>query len=105
MTFRDGDAAQLYHSSLQAGVIVVDPPRVGLSEMARDAVHQSAALRLVYVSCDPATWARDVGDLVRRGWELGEVTPHDFYPQTSHVEVVSVLTRSERPERLDVAEE
>ena len=54
---------------------------------------------------DPATWARDVGDLVRRGWELGEVTPHDFYPQTSHVEVVSVLTRSERPERLDVAEE
>jgi 23S rRNA (uracil1939-C5)-methyltransferase len=99
ITFRDGDAAQLYHASLQAGVIVVDPPRVGLSDMARTAVHESAALTLVYVSCDPATWARDVGDLVKRGWKLGEVTPHDFYPQTSHVEVVSVLTRTELPER------
>ena len=102
MTFRDGDAAQLYHSSLQAGVIVIDPPRIGLSEMARDALHDSAALKIVYVSCDPATWARDVGDLVKRGWELGEVTPHDFYPQTSHVEVVSVLTRTELPEKLDL---
>ncbi|WP_373288041.1 class I SAM-dependent RNA methyltransferase [Deinococcus aquiradiocola] len=99
LTFRDGDAAQLYHSSLQAGVIVVDPPRVGLSEMARDALHDSSALKVVYVSCDPATWARDVGDLVKRGWTLGQVTPHDFYPQTSHVEVVSVLTRTELPER------
>ena len=35
----------------------------------------------------------DVGDLLRRGWKLGEVTPHDFYPQTSHVEIVSVLSR------------
>ncbi|WP_407541552.1 class I SAM-dependent RNA methyltransferase [Deinococcus radiomollis] len=104
MTFRDGDAAQLYHSSLQAGVIVVDPPRIGLSEMARDALHDSAALKVVYVSCDPATWARDVGDLVKRGWELGEVTPHDFYPQTSHVEVVSVLTRAELPEKLELGE-
>jgi 23S rRNA (uracil1939-C5)-methyltransferase len=102
MTFRDGDAAQLYHSSLQAGVIVIDPPRIGLSEMARDALHDSAALKIVYVSCDPATWARDVGDLVKRGWALGEVTPHDFYPQTSHVEVVSVLTRAELPEKLDL---
>ncbi|WP_424949974.1 class I SAM-dependent RNA methyltransferase [Deinococcus sp.] len=99
VTFRDGDAAQLYHPSLQAGVIVIDPPRIGLSEMAREALQGSAARKVVYVSCDPATWARDVGDLVKRGWTLGEVTPHDFYPQTSHVEVVSVLTRRELPER------
>jgi 23S rRNA (uracil1939-C5)-methyltransferase len=105
MTYRDGDAAQLYHSSLQAGVIVVDPPRVGLSDMARDAVQASSALKLVYVSCDPATWARDVGDLVKRGWTLGQVTPHDFYPQTSHVEVVSVLTRKESPERVERTED
>ena len=97
VSFRDGDAAQLAQASLQAGVVIVDPPRVGLSDMARDALHHSAALRIVYVSCDPATWARDVGDLVRRGWTLGEVTPHDFYPQTSHVEVVSVLERRELP--------
>ena len=39
------------------------------------------------------SWARDVGDLTRRGWKLGEVTPHGFYPQTSHVAIVSVLDR------------
>ncbi|ALW90082.1 MULTISPECIES: class I SAM-dependent RNA methyltransferase [Deinococcus] len=91
VTFRNGDAARF--SELGTDVIVVDPPRAGLEEAARDHIHASTADRLVYVSCDPATWARDVGDLVRRGWKLGEVVPHDFYPQTSHVEIVSVLNR------------
>ncbi len=76
-----------------ADVMVVDPPRAGLSPEARQAVSATSARTLIYVSCDPATWARDVGDLVQRGWQLGEVVPHDFYPQTSHVEVVSRLTR------------
>ncbi|MGI8747431.1 MAG: class I SAM-dependent RNA methyltransferase [Deinococcus sp.] len=93
VTFRDGDAAQLGHPSLQAGVIVVDPPRVGLSPGAKQALVEGPGHTLVYVSCDPATWARDVGELARQGWQLGEVTPHDFYPQTSHVEIVSVLRR------------
>ncbi|MVN87959.1 class I SAM-dependent RNA methyltransferase [Deinococcus sp. HMF7620] len=91
VTFRSGDAARF--SELGTDVIVVDPPRAGLEEGARDHIHASTADRLVYVSCDPATWARDVGDLVRRGWKLAEVVPHDFYPQTSHVEIVSVLNR------------
>lgn len=91
LTFRQGDAARF--SELGTDVIVVDPPRAGLEEAARDHIHHSTADRLVYVSCDPATWARDVGDLSARGWKLGEVVPHDFYPQTSHVEIVSVLNR------------
>ncbi|KEF33358.1 MULTISPECIES: class I SAM-dependent RNA methyltransferase [Deinococcus] len=91
VTYRSGDAARF--SELGVDVIVVDPPRAGLDPEAREHIHASTADRLVYVSCDPATWARDVGDFVRRGWQLGEVTPHDFYPQTSHVEVVSVLER------------
>ncbi|AZI43393.1 class I SAM-dependent RNA methyltransferase [Deinococcus psychrotolerans] len=89
VVFRRDDAAALPN----ADAIVVDPPRAGLSSEARDAIDDNTANTLVYVSCDPATWARDVGDLVRRGWILGEVVPHDFYPQTSHVEVVSKLTR------------
>ncbi|SEJ70870.1 tRNA (uracil-5-)-methyltransferase [Deinococcus reticulitermitis] len=91
LTFRQGDAARL--SEIGADVLVVDPPRAGLDEATRGHIQDSTADRLVYVSCDPATWARDVGDLTRRGWKLGEVTPHDFYPQTSHVEIVSVLDR------------
>ncbi|GAA0510798.1 class I SAM-dependent RNA methyltransferase [Deinococcus depolymerans] len=91
VTFRSGDAARF--SELGTDVIVVDPPRAGLEEGAREHINASTADRLVYVSCDPATWARDVGDLVRRGWKLADVIPHDFYPQTSHVEIVSVLNR------------
>ncbi|PNY81255.1 class I SAM-dependent RNA methyltransferase [Deinococcus koreensis] len=91
VSYRLGDAARF--SELGTDVIVVDPPRAGLEDEARDHLHDSTADRLVYVSCDPATWARDVGDLTRRGWRLGEVTPHDFYPQTSHVEILSVLER------------
>ena len=87
--FERSDAAQMP----DADVIVVDPPRAGLSQQAREAIDANAASTLIYVSCDPATWARDVGELVRRGWALGEVTPHDFYPQTSHVEIVSRLSR------------
>lgn len=91
VTYVAGDAARF--SELGTDVIVVDPPRAGLEEGARVHIDSSTADRLVYISCDPATWARDVGDLVRRGWKLGSVTPHDFYPQTSHVEIVSVLNR------------
>ncbi len=92
VTYRRGDAADLTDLG-PLDAVIVDPPRAGLDQSARDALHASSTRRLVYVSCDPATWARDVGDLVRRGWQLGEVTPYDFYPQTSHVEVLSVLTR------------
>lgn len=88
--FVHGDARQLPACE----VLVVDPPRAGLDHEARQAVAQSSAHRLVYVSCDPATWARDVGFLTREGWQLKQVTPHDFYPQTSHVEVVSLLERT-----------
>lgn len=91
VTYRHGDAAQF--AEMGADVIVVDPPRAGLDEGARQHIQQSTADRLVYISCDPATWARDVGELAKHGWKLGEVTPHDFYPQTSHVEIVSVLER------------
>ncbi|RTR28361.1 class I SAM-dependent RNA methyltransferase [Deinococcus radiophilus] len=91
ITFQQGAAEEL--DELSAEVIVVDPPRAGLDPAVRDHIHASTADRLVYVSCDPATWARDISDLVGRGWRLGRVIPHDFYPQTSHVEVVSVLER------------
>jgi 23S rRNA (uracil1939-C5)-methyltransferase len=91
VTYRSGDAARF--SEIGVDVIVVDPPRAGLEPDAREHIQASTADRLVYVSCDPATWARDVGGFVQRGWKLGSVTPHDFYPQTSHVEVLSVLDR------------
>ena len=94
VVFRRANADELAAEMPGADAIMVDPPRAGLSPEARGAIMDNAAKTLVYVSCDPATWARDVGELVRGGWALNEVVPYDFYPQTSHAEVVSRLTRA-----------
>jgi 23S rRNA (uracil1939-C5)-methyltransferase len=74
-------------------LIAVDPPRAGLSASVRDAIDASRAPHLFYVSCDVATWARDVADLGRRGWSLERVQAFDFQPHTHHVELLSLLAR------------
>jgi len=74
-------------------LVVVDPPRAGLSAELRAAIVRSRVPRLLYVSCDVATWARDVADFARQGLRLERFEPFDFYPQTHHVEVLSLLSR------------
>ena len=77
----------------EAELICLDPPRSGLSKDLRAAITASTASRLLYVSCDVATWARDVADLQHRGFRLVQAQPYDFYPQTHHIEMLSVLER------------
>jgi len=72
---------------------VIDPPSEGLSVEAVDALAEFGVPRLVYVSSDPATLARDVKRLARQGYELGAVYPIDLNPQTYYVDAVAVLTR------------
>jgi 23S rRNA (uracil1939-C5)-methyltransferase len=74
-------------------VAVVDPPRAGLSERALAALARARPARLVYVSCDPATLARDIARFAQHGHRLAEVTPIDLFPQTHHIECVAVLLR------------
>lgn len=74
-----------------ADAVVVDPPRAGLSGATVSLLVQKRPLRIVYVSCDPTTWARDVGNLTSNGYQLSQVRPYDFYPYTHHVEILSVL--------------
>ena len=76
-------------------VVVIDPPRVGVSSAVVDAILASTARRLVYVSCDPATLARDLRLLVDGGFELGEVQPIDMFPHTQHIECVATLDRAQ----------
>jgi 23S rRNA (uracil1939-C5)-methyltransferase len=78
-------------------VVVVDPPRVGLQAQVVQAVLAARVGRLVYVSCDPATLARDLRLLVDGGFALSSVQPIDMFPQTQHIECVTTLDRAAAP--------
>ncbi len=97
-----GDAGQaaleLEKNGLQADVAVVDPPRKGLSADTVEALARFAPRRIVYVSCDPATLARDVARLKQRGYALKNALAADLFPRCSHVESVVTLIRSENIE-------
>jgi 23S rRNA (uracil1939-C5)-methyltransferase len=75
--------------------VVVDPPRAGLDRFALDALAKHRPSRLVYVSCDPATLARDAKRLIAADYRLIEVQPVDVFPQTYHVESVALFTYGE----------
>jgi len=78
------------------GTLLLDPPRTGLSRAAMDGVAAAAASRIVYVSCDVATLARDVRRLLDAGYTLTSVDAFDLFPNTAHVESVVSLTRTRR---------
>jgi 23S rRNA (uracil1939-C5)-methyltransferase len=74
-------------------VLVVDPPRAGLSQKIVRRIIEAAPKRIVYVSCNPTTLAPNVAQLVEAGYELIKVRPVDMFPQTPHVECVAQLER------------
>jgi len=75
----------------RAATIIVDPPRTGISREAMTAVVRAGAARVVYVSCDPATMARDARRLVDGGYELASLAAFDLFPNTPHVEALGVF--------------
>jgi len=74
-------------------VVIVDPPRAGLERRVLDAIVALAPDHLAYVSCDPATLARDAGRLMAGGYRLKQVTPFDLFPQTYHIESISIFEK------------
>ena len=86
---------ELIAKGARPGVIVLDPPRKGCDKAVLDAVTASGAERIVYVSCDPATLARDVNILTQSGYSLQSAQPVDMFPQTAHVETVVLLSKGE----------
>ena len=73
--------------------MVVDPPRKGLDEALVQYLADKQMKKIVYVSCDPDTLARDCALFRARGYEIGEVTPVDMFPRTGHVESCVLLSR------------
>ena len=87
-------AAQLNEQKIKPDVVIIDPPRKGCSEELLNTIaNDFDPKRLVYVSCDPATLARDVKILNDLGFKLIEATPVDLFPRTAHVETVALLSR------------
>jgi 23S rRNA (uracil1939-C5)-methyltransferase len=90
-----GRVEALLPSALPADVVIVNPPRAGVAEGVARQLEATPPRRLVYVSCDPATLARDLGRL-GAGWRLHDVRAFDMFPQTAHVETVCTLDREDR---------
>ena len=88
-------AAELARRGVRPDCIVVDPPRKGMSPEAIDAMVSMQPPRIVYVSCDPGTLARDVKQLTQHGYTLTQALAVDMFPQTPHVETVVLLSKGE----------
>lgn len=82
--------------SMRADVIVVDPPRKGCDERLLQTIVNMKPERVVYVSCDPATLARDVKYLAGNGYTLVKAQPVDMFPMTEHVETVVLMSRKDK---------
>jgi len=96
------DSVELYEASVEITLpllpahvqkILVDPPRAGLGRDVTKFLMNLSPERLVYVSCDPATFARDSKIIIESGYQLERVIPIDLFPQTYHIETVSLFRR------------
>ncbi|MFL5868983.1 MAG: 23S rRNA (uracil(1939)-C(5))-methyltransferase RlmD [Thermoleophilaceae bacterium] len=85
----------LLERSGRPDVVVVDPPRAGLSQKVVRRVLEAEAARIVYVSCNPTTLAPNARQMVDAGYRLNTVRPVDMFPQTPHIESVALLERAE----------
>ena len=86
-------ASRLASEGLAPDIVVVDPPRKGCDQATLSAIVKMAPCRLVYVSCNPATAARDCAILQQSGYSVDKVQPVDMFPRTGHVETVVLLGR------------
>ncbi len=81
-----------------ADIVFLDPPRKGSDDATLDGIAASGVANVWYLSCNPATLARDLARLRTNGYEIGVVQPFDMFPQTGHVETLVTLHRSGKPE-------
>ena len=79
--------------NIATDLLIADPPRSGLAPGVHDALRKIQPTQIAYISCDPATLARDAKKIIQTGYQLLSVTPFDLFPQTSHIESISIFER------------
>ncbi len=87
---------KLLDQGVRTDVVILDPPRAGCDPALLTAVAAAGPARIVYVSCDPATLARDIKILTQEGYHFVEAQPVDMFPQTGHVETVVLMSRKDK---------
>ena len=106
LSANDSNEGGTYPGTLGAGkeftALVLDPPRVGVDKAAIDAIAASGIGRIAYVSCNPATLARDCKLLCAGGYVINSVQPVDMFPETEHVETVCLLSKLKSTQHIEV---
>jgi len=83
---------QLIAEENGSNVAIVDPPRMGLNDEVRETLIGTQNLNyILYLSCNPETLIRDLGEFVQKGWGIQNITPFDFFPKTKHLETLVLL--------------
>ena len=95
-------ASRLASEGLAPDIVVVDPPRKGCDQATLSAIVKMAPCRLVYVSCNPATAARDCAILQQSGYSVDKVQPVDMFPRTGHVECVILLSKLHSKHHIEI---
>ncbi len=93
--YEDDARAVLSQLEAKQDIVLVDPPRAGLDRHVLDGIVRLKPGVIAYVSCDPATLARDAARLIKGGYQLVQVTPFDLFPQTYHIESISLFENKE----------
>jgi tRNA/tmRNA/rRNA uracil-C5-methylase (TrmA/RlmC/RlmD family) len=93
VSFHAADSGTFDAAEINPAIVVVDPPRTGLTRKTVERLSALAAERLVYVSCNPPTFARDIQNLQKSGYSLKTLHLEDMFPGTFHIELIALLSR------------
>ena len=94
-----GDMKYIFRKNLEVkdlitpDVIIVDPPRVGLHSNTIEDIEEKAPKRIIYVSCNPSTQARDIKIFIENKYKISDIQPIDMFPHTPHIECIITLNK------------
>jgi len=91
--FLSKPSSQIHPQRDFAEIIIVDPPRAGLDKKTRKTINSILPEQIIYISCNPSTFARDLSDFIKTGYKLNSLTFIDMFPGTYHIEIISNLIK------------